>query len=1769
MILTVGLAPLSPSLADRALGRHAAGWRPVAALVLGGLLLAALLAQSVAGGSVLRRVGVHPGGVPQTKLSGLPMVAQGPISAALGGEDAAFQVHPSASGLHALSPAQRLRVSYGRSGISIGSGSLQMSLRLRAVGYGASLRAVGSVKPSTHGNQVVYAHPGFSEWYTNEPLGLEQGFTIPQRLPGGGSGPLTLSMALSGEVHAALGRGGQSVALSHIGGPSLRYDGLLASDAQGHVLHSWFALSRGRVLLRVDVNGARFPLRIDPFVHQEELTGGAESGAFFGHSVALSAKGNTALVGSPGSDESTGAVWVFTRSGTTWSEQTKIAGTSKSERFGEDVALSANGNTALVSGGGAAYVLTRSEGKWTQQAKLTGEEGAINTVAVSGDGNTAMLGDPNEAENTGAVWVFTRSEGKWTQQGSKFTGSGEELGVHHEVAFGDSIALSNEGNTALVGGRHNDEGVGAAWVFTRSEGKWSQQGPKLTGGEEIGLPSGLFGDSVALSSNGNTALIGGYGDDKEIGAAWVFTRSGSTWSQQGSKLTASGEDGSTEFPGEGWFGWSVALSGEGNTALIGGIAAEWAYGYTSGAAVVFARSGSTWTQQGAKITSGVSGVSGSFGDSVALSSSGNTGLVGAEGISSNSGAAYTFTPGFASEELYGLENEAEPNQHRPCAGDPIDCATGNLVESQTDLRVAGRGPGLRLTRTYNSQLAATQSKPGPFGYGWTGPYSAHLAINEEAETATVSQDNASTAKFVMTEAKTYVGTGAWVQATLIKEGSTYIYTLPDQSKLEFNDSGKLISETDRNGNAITLSYNTEGELESVKDADGRKLTFSYSGEGFVESAKDPLGYTVKYTYASGNLTSVTQPGETSLRWQFEYNSEHEMAGETDGRGHAVTTKYNSAHQVISQTDAMGRKRKWEYSTTEWGYPKTTIEEPNGSTTVEWFNNAMLPVVITRASGTSYAASTTNEYNEAYDLTSASDPDGHATTYGYDTAGNRTSEKNANGGEMKWTYDSTHDIKTITTPKGETTTINRNSDGDPEAIERPAPGTKTQKTTYKYDSYGDLTSETNSLERTRTYEYDSAGDRVAETDPEGDKRTWGYNEDSQPISTVSPRGNVSGGEPSKFTTKIERNPQGMPTKVTDPLGHTTKYAYDGDGNLETMTDGDGNKTTYTYNADNELSSVKEPNSAVTETEYDSAGRIVAQIDGNKHKTKYVRNLLERVTEEVDPLGHKTTKEYDLAGNLKKLTDPKGRTTSYTYNPGNELTEVAYSDGKTHSAKYEYDKDGDRTKMIDGTGTASYTYDQLDRLTETEDGNKETVKYEYDLANENTKITYPNGNAVTRAFDKAGRLQKVTDWLENPTQFAYNADSELGRTTFPTATSDVDKYEYNQADQMSSQTMSRGSETLASYGYGHDNNNQVNTITNHNGESGEEKTGLEYDADSRLTKIAGATVYEYDAANNPTKEGSSTNAYNETDELEKGTGVSYSYDEVDERTKTSPEKGPATTYGYSEAGELMSIERPEEGATPKIEDTYAYDGNGLRASQTIAGKTTHLAWDAAESIPLLLSDGTNSYIYGPDGLPVEQINNSGGTVLYLHHDQQGSTRMLTGSTGKSEATMTYDAYGNTTATTGTVTTPLGYDAQYTSADTGLIYLRARVYDPKTAQFLTTDPLQAITRAPYSYAQDSPITDADPSGLVARVRSCEEAREAVEQQEQEKKRLWEIGSEELKKRIAEIKKEDKKNVIREEYEEISEAWGRGVLVAAGCFKLDPLAGVCEAVFEPESAE
>jgi hypothetical protein len=366
-------------------------------------------------------------------------------------------------------------------------------------------------------------------------------------------------------------------------------------------------------------------------------TGGIGINIHQGWSVALSGDGNTALEGGYIDNNGAGAAWAFTRQGGAWTQQgSKLVGSGALGSAGQgwSAALSPDGNTALVggfqdnSGAGAVWVFTRSGTTWTQQgSKLVGS-GAVGkpeqgySVAISQDGNTALVGGPYDNSSTGAAWVFTRSGGTWTQQGDKLVGTGAVGNAQQ----GNSVAISADGNTAIVGGYGDDSNAGAAWVFTRSGGTWTQQGGKLVGSGAVG--KGYQGMSVAVSADGNTAFIGGGPDNTSTGAIWVFTRSGGVWTQQGSKI-AGPEAGA-------YIGQSVSVSADGNIFVTGG-GPFGPGGY--GAARVFTRSGGVWTLLGNKLQGNDAVGSAQQAQAVAISADGSTILAGGPSDNSSTGGS--------------------------------------------------------------------------------------------------------------------------------------------------------------------------------------------------------------------------------------------------------------------------------------------------------------------------------------------------------------------------------------------------------------------------------------------------------------------------------------------------------------------------------------------------------------------------------------------------------------------------------------------------------------------------------------------------------------------------------------------------------------------------------------------------------------------------------------------------------------------------------------------------------------------------------------------------------------------------------------------------------------------------------------------------------------------------------------------------------------------------------------------------------------------------
>ena len=186
--------------------------------------------------------------------------------------------------------------------------------------------------------------------------------------------------------------------------------------------------------------------------------------------------------------------------------------------------------------------------------------------------------------------------------------------------FGYSVSLSADGNTLAIGGKQNNSDIGATWVYTRTGDVWKKQ-YKIIPDDNIG-PN--FGRSVSLSANGNTLAIGSTGNEinSDIGATWVYIRSGVTWTKQYKIIPAIGDYIGTN-PN---FGWSVSLSADGNTLAIGGPFDNSAVGATW----VYTRSGGVWTTTQPKISPAVGdfGINPQFGYSVSLSAYGNTLAIG-------------------------------------------------------------------------------------------------------------------------------------------------------------------------------------------------------------------------------------------------------------------------------------------------------------------------------------------------------------------------------------------------------------------------------------------------------------------------------------------------------------------------------------------------------------------------------------------------------------------------------------------------------------------------------------------------------------------------------------------------------------------------------------------------------------------------------------------------------------------------------------------------------------------------------------------------------------------------------------------------------------------------------------------------------------------------------------------------------------------------------------------------------------------------------------
>ncbi|MBT8189129.1 MAG: hypothetical protein HKO89_05130 [Saprospiraceae bacterium] len=376
----------------------------------------------------------------------------------------------------------------------------------------------------------------------------------------------------------------------------------------------------------------------------DKLTAGdAGAGDHFGWSVSIDA--DYACIGAPYDDVGAtdwGSAYIFVRSGTTWSQQDKITANDAdaNDYFGWSVSI--DGDYACIgapldddggSKSGSAYIFKRSGTSWSQQAKLTSNDADIDDFfgrSVSINGEYACIGAPYDDDNsvaTGSTYIFKRSGTTWSQQ-AKLTANDAEL----YDGFGISVSIS--GDYACIGTSGDDEGglvnSGSAYIFKRSGTSWSQQAKLIANDastdDEFGLCVSISGDYVCIGAP--------YDDDRgtNSGSAYIYSRSGNSWTQQ-AKLTTINAGAHDNF------GISVSISGD--YACIGAPFDDDG-GTNSGSAYIFIRSGTFWTQL-SKLKASDASAGDSFGRSVSISSDHVcTGAPNDDGGASLSGSAYVF-----------------------------------------------------------------------------------------------------------------------------------------------------------------------------------------------------------------------------------------------------------------------------------------------------------------------------------------------------------------------------------------------------------------------------------------------------------------------------------------------------------------------------------------------------------------------------------------------------------------------------------------------------------------------------------------------------------------------------------------------------------------------------------------------------------------------------------------------------------------------------------------------------------------------------------------------------------------------------------------------------------------------------------------------------------------------------------------------------------------------------------------------------------------------
>lgn len=678
-----------------------------------------------------------------------------------------------------------------------------------------------------------------------------------------------------------------------------------------------------------------------------------------------------------------------------------------------------------------------------------------------------------------------------------------------------------------------------------------------------------------------------------------------------------------------------------------------------------------------------------------------------------------------------------------------------------------------------------------------------------------------------------------------------------------------------------------------------------------------------------------------------------------------------------------------------------------------------------------------QYDDNFRLTTVTDSLGRQITYGYDQTGDHlTSVTGYDQQNTQYDYITginalkNHNLASVTRPGGLVVTFTYDNLG--RLIQRHI-GAGLETVRWTYDDAG-KTVETDALNRTTTSWIDSAG-RVARTQNAlGEVWTMAYDSRSNLVAVTAPGG---------LSWQYEYDEAGNLTLQRDALGNAAAFGYGGNfGELLWSRDALGNTTSYSYDADGNLASIGWSDGTSESYVYDDAGNRLSLTNRRGNVISYTRNARGQITSRSYEDGSSASYEYDARGRLTSVTDPSGVTTLEYYDD-DRLKKITYASGQWLA--YTYDALGRRRTTNDQTGrTLTYHYDIAGRLERiTDSTNAQIVTYAYNLAGQISRQTLGNGAYSTSEYDAAGRLSILTNYAADNTRlsrFEYGYDA-LSRRVSATTLDGVWTYEYDDAGQLT---------------------RAVFTSTNPN--IADQDLRYEYDAaGNRKRTIANGvtTDYQVNGLNQYTQVGDTT----------------YLFDADGNLIQANSPAG-ATTYTYDDENRLTGVARGADTWS------YVYDGLGNRVSSTHNGVTTHYVTDPVGLGNLVGEYDANGgllarYDHGYTLLSAT----SAGQTSYYSFDGSGNVATLTNAAGALAGQRVDDPFGNGIFSSGSAAGVFGFLGAYglSGESNGLVFGRARYYDPALGRYVSTEPLRLPGDGLYLYASNDPIGHADANGLL----------------------------------------------------------------------------------------